>query len=60
MVNYDTAIDDDDPIAQPPPRWTLTYNEDDVRATAALRDWLDGPANELPSIAHAALSISSL
>ena len=61
MVNYDTAIDDDDPIAQAAARaWILTYNEDDVRATAALRDWLDGPANELPSIADAALSISSL
>ena len=60
MVNYDTAIDDDDPIAQAAARtWILTYNEDDVRATAALRDWLDGPANELPSIADAASSISS-
>ena len=61
MVNYDAAIDDDDPIAQAAARaWILTYNEDDVRATAALRYWLDGPANELPSIADAALSISSL
>jgi len=26
----------------------LHYNEDDCRATAALRDWLNGPAKQLP------------
>jgi predicted RecB family nuclease len=26
----------------------LDYNEDDCRATAALRDWLNGPARRLP------------
>ena len=31
-------------------QWILDYNEDDVRATAALREWLDGPARGLPSI----------
>jgi predicted RecB family nuclease len=33
--------------------WILEYNEDDVRATAALREWLDGPARDLPSIEFA-------
>jgi predicted RecB family nuclease len=51
MVTYDTAVDDADPVAQAEARdWILTYNEDDVRATATLREWLDGPANGLPSI----------
>jgi predicted RecB family nuclease len=54
MVNHDTAVDDTDPAAQAAAQaWIVRYNEDDVRATAALRDWLDGPANELPSIADA-------
>ena len=29
----------------------LEYNEDDVRATLALREWLDGPARTIPSVA---------
>ncbi len=54
MVNYDTAVDDADPTAQAEAQaWIVRYNEDDVRATATLRDWLDGLANELPSIADA-------
>ena len=32
-------------------RWILEYNEDDVRATATLRHWLDTEARLLPSIA---------
>jgi predicted RecB family nuclease len=53
MVAYETAVEDADPLAQAEAqRWILEYNEDDVRATAALRDWLDRPANELPSIAE--------
>ena len=54
IVNYDSAVDDADPVAAAAAqRWILEYNEDDVAATAALRAWLDGPANELPSIASA-------
>ena len=52
MVAYELAIDDSDPLAQAEAqRWILEYNEDDVRATATLRAWLDGPANDLPSLA---------
>jgi len=54
MVNHDLAVEGADPGAQAEARqWILEYNEDDVRATAALREWLDGRANELPSIACA-------
>jgi predicted RecB family nuclease len=54
MVRYDVAVDDADPGAAAEARdWILEYNEDDVRATSALREWLDGPAQQLPSIAEA-------
>jgi predicted RecB family nuclease len=54
MVAYDTAVDDTDPAAAAEARdWILEYNEDDVRATAALREWLDRAGNLLPSIAEA-------
>ncbi|HWD55688.1 MAG TPA: TM0106 family RecB-like putative nuclease [Acidimicrobiales bacterium] len=55
MVKYDQAVDEEaDPDGAAGARqWILGYNEDDVRATFALRDWLDGPAVELPSIAQA-------
>ena len=57
MVKYDQAVDDDaeaDGVGRANARqWILDYNEDDVRATAALRGWLDGPASGLPSIAAA-------
>jgi predicted RecB family nuclease len=55
MVKYDQATDEeaDLPGRERARQWILDYNEDDVRATAALRSWLDGPATELPSIADA-------
>ena len=56
IVKYDQAIDEETGPAgrAAAQEWILEYNEDDVRATAALREWLDGPARELPSIASAA------
>ena len=52
MVKYDQATDEDaGPAARAAAQeWILEYNEDDVRATAALREWLDGAARDLPSI----------
>jgi predicted RecB family nuclease len=52
MVKYDQAADEESsPAARAAAQeWILEYNEDDVRATAALREWLDGPARDLPSI----------
>jgi predicted RecB family nuclease len=51
MVRYAEAVGDPDDIARSEARrWLLEYNEDDVRATAALREWLDGDARRLPSV----------
>jgi predicted RecB family nuclease len=56
IVKYEQAVDDEtDPAARATAqRWIVDYNEDDVRATAALRGWLDGPAQGLSSIEEAA------
>ena len=55
IVKYDQAIDEETSPAGrvAAQEWILEYNEDDVRATAALREWLDGPAREVPSIGMA-------
>lgn len=55
MVKYDQAVDEEagGVARSDAQQWILDYNEDDVRATAALRAWLDGAARELPSIADA-------
>ena len=52
IVKYEQATDEEaGPAARGAAQeWLLEYNEDDVRATAALRAWLDGPARDLPSI----------
>jgi predicted RecB family nuclease len=52
IVKYDIAVDEGaEPASrQAAAQWILDYNEDDVRATAALRAWLDGAARTLPSI----------
>ena len=42
MVWYDRAVHHPDPVVREENRARLlTYNEDDVRATAAVREWLD-------------------
>jgi predicted RecB family nuclease len=51
MVRFAEAVSDcDDAIRSEARRWILEYNGDDVRATAALRNWLDGDARLLPSV----------
>jgi predicted RecB family nuclease len=51
MVRYVEATSAaDESVCREARRWILEYNEDDVRATAALRDWLDQRAGLLPSI----------
>ncbi len=51
MVRYIEATSAaDEPVRDEARRWILEYNEDDVRATAALREWLDQRAGLLPSI----------
>lgn len=47
MQWYEVAVSDTPEAAASRVR-LLEYNEDDCRATAALRDWLNGPAQSLP------------
>jgi predicted RecB family nuclease len=54
MVSYMEATSDpDEAVRARSRRWILEYNEDDVRATAALREWLDRSATLLPSVDEA-------
>jgi len=54
MVSYIEAMSDpDEAVRASAQQWILDYNEDDVRATAALREWLDQSASLLPSIEDA-------
>ena len=46
MIWYEEAIDEGDEADAARQR-ILEYNEDDCRATKALRDWLNGPARQL-------------
>ncbi len=50
MVWYEAARTDPSPAATAAKERLLAYNEDDCRATLALRDWLDGPARALPDV----------
>ena len=52
MVRYlEATSDEDEDVRDEARRWILDYNEDDVGATARLREWLDQSASLLPSIA---------
>lgn len=49
MLWYEQATSEDGGhLASMARRRLLAYNEDDCRATRALREWLNGPARELP------------
>ena len=48
MLWYEVAVHDEGEEALRSRRRLLEYNEDDCRATKALRDWLNGPAQSLP------------
>ena len=56
MVYYEQAVSPADPdLAEAARRWLLTYNRNDVEATASLRSWLSAQASECPSIETVAL-----
>jgi predicted RecB family nuclease len=58
MVRYVEATETvDDVLRDEARRWLLEYNEDDVRATATLREWLDTTASLLPSIEDAVVPL---
>jgi predicted RecB family nuclease len=51
MLYYETAVGTSEVGAATAARaWLLTYNRNDVEATAALRQWLDASASACPSI----------
>jgi len=53
MAWYEEARGADAAAADAAVRRLLAYNEDDCRATRALRDWLEGAARDLPSVEEA-------
>ena len=53
MAWYEEARGPDPDRAAAAVERLLAYNEDDCRATRALRDWLDADARRLPSLEEA-------
>ena len=52
MLYYEVAVDSSDRAAAQDARdWLLTYNRNEVEATAALRGWLDNAASACLPIA---------
>ena len=61
MVRYAEAVGDPDEVTRAEARrWLLEYNEDDVRATATVREWLDRDGRRLPSVEEIARAIAKL
>jgi predicted RecB family nuclease len=50
MLRYDIALGNSRPGDEEGRDWLLTYNRNDVEATAALRNWLDSTASACPPI----------
>jgi predicted RecB family nuclease len=48
MLWFEVACGPDDAASRTHQQRILEYNEDDCRATRALRHWLNGPAHDLP------------
>ncbi len=51
QLRYRVAIGPESPEREEARGWLLSYNADDVRATAALREWLDSTVTPVASIA---------
>ncbi len=58
MAWYEDALGDDEVLARAATARILAYNEDDCLATRSLRDWLEGPAHDLPHVEDARLADS--
>ncbi len=55
MLRYDTAVGSEHRADREAARaWLLDYNRNDVEATLALREWMDGAANQLPVVGGSA------
>ena len=59
MLRYDEATGQDIERALEARKWLLSYNCSDVRATLALRQWLDTRATNCPSVLELEPQISA-
>jgi predicted RecB family nuclease len=50
MLRYDEAVDGDAAARERARAWLLAYNQGDVEATLAVREWLAREGDQLPSI----------